>query len=1150
MKKLILLIPILAAFFSCEENVAQNPAPLPNGIYIGKSTVPSTGVKDGVMYYNETLDTLFVRRLGVWEALALQKDAGSGGTSLPIDATDVNPGTVSNTEFGYIDGVTSNVQTQLNGKQGTLTFDNTVTNGSANPVTGDGIFDYINGLTASDITNIPTGGDTSTDVQGAIDYLISREGFYNDGSFFKQGTYRVDTGTYGAAYDFAGFTFNDDIIAVTIDGQEYLFYNKAILRDGENNSVPELYLNTVYQFYNSGASVPMFVYFDPVSGFTNVDSDYFVFEVNISSGSGFPDPNEFNSIPYAYARAVGSISDGIVSIDDADITESMVTQHEAALSITKSQITDFPIVTADIGNSQVTLAKIQNIGDETLLGNDSGSAGAPQAITVGAGLALSGGTLTAAPLDLLEIGSHDYWEESQFFNNNSTVNDVFNGAAVASGTQNTGVPANDLIIDGFHEGLIVLRSSTTANGGYRYMTPYNNHMFFGEKSRKFVGVFLWNDSFTDRLVRIGFQDCTTEADAVDGAYFEVAGSTVSAKTANNSTRTTDATTITLTIDTWYRFEIESLADGSSINYKVYNDNTEALLFDEDITTNIPSERARAFAAGVIATEASTTASNIIVMSSMGLGTINGYNKAKDFVDVGGGGSTTTDASLLTTGVLANGRVQESNVTQHESALSIAKSQITGLTITSSDVTDGTLVNADINASAAIAVSKLASGTEGYHLAIVSGVPTWVANSSGSTNASDLVSGTLADARLSSNVPLENAQNDFTATQNDFKRLVRMVSASGSPFAVIDFINSDKTSGYGQVGYTTSTTNGMFMANETSLEQLILKDAGGMTFNGEITATSFVGDGSGLTGVTGSGISTDQTNQIINQAARSHSVNTISGNVTLDATNQVVQSGSTIGSSVINLINNNSATITIPNRGSGVNENYAFNLKGTGTKDFVPGSGVSFTTVDASEQGANTAVRFTGGGRLNIVEESNTVFDIDCDGCTWWTPSTAYAPDNLYTEASAVNADNQSASLGSWVNQSGITTGITQSTSHPTVTLGSGRSIKLLYARSGVSFQRLVLPYSGLTTGVSVDVKFYWRRMQGSTGGLAIEATNRSVGGVSTISTATTDTGWSGSEYTYTFTPSTGSGEIRVYGDYNLNTAGNAEFEMTNFVIEQ
>lgn len=43
-----------------------------------------------------------------------------------------------------------------------------------------------------------------------------------------------------------------------------------------------------------------------------------------------------------------------------------------------------------------------------------------------------------------------------------------------------------------------------------------------------------------------------------------------------------------------------------------------------------------------------------------------------------GGSATTDASDLTSGVLADGRVQESNVTQHEAALTITESQISDL----------------------------------------------------------------------------------------------------------------------------------------------------------------------------------------------------------------------------------------------------------------------------------------------------------------------------------------------------------------------------------------------------------------------------------------------------------------------------------------
>ena len=46
---------------------------------------------------------------------------------------------VTATELGYVDGVTSAIQTQINSKQDTLTFDTTPTASSVNPVTSDGI---------------------------------------------------------------------------------------------------------------------------------------------------------------------------------------------------------------------------------------------------------------------------------------------------------------------------------------------------------------------------------------------------------------------------------------------------------------------------------------------------------------------------------------------------------------------------------------------------------------------------------------------------------------------------------------------------------------------------------------------------------------------------------------------------------------------------------------------------------------------------------------------------------------------------------------------------------------------------------------------------------------------------------------------------
>lgn len=53
------------------------------------------------------------------------------------------------------------------------------------------------------------------------------------------------------------------------------------------------------------------------------------------------------------------------------------------------------INTADLTNDAVTYAKIQNVTDNRLLGRSAGSAGDVQELTVGAGLQLTGGVLSA-----------------------------------------------------------------------------------------------------------------------------------------------------------------------------------------------------------------------------------------------------------------------------------------------------------------------------------------------------------------------------------------------------------------------------------------------------------------------------------------------------------------------------------------------------------------------------------------------------------------------------------------------------------------------------------------------------------------------------------------------------------------------------------
>ena len=53
------------------------------------------------------------------------------------------------------------------------------------------------------------------------------------------------------------------------------------------------------------------------------------------------------------------------------------------------------LVTADLAAQLVTYAKIQDVTDARLLGRSAGSAGAPMELTVGTGLSLAAGSLTA-----------------------------------------------------------------------------------------------------------------------------------------------------------------------------------------------------------------------------------------------------------------------------------------------------------------------------------------------------------------------------------------------------------------------------------------------------------------------------------------------------------------------------------------------------------------------------------------------------------------------------------------------------------------------------------------------------------------------------------------------------------------------------------
>jgi hypothetical protein len=223
----------------------------------------------------------------------------------------------------------------------------------------------------------------------------------------------------------------------------------------------------------------------------------------------------------------------------------------------------------------------------------------------------------AAPAGAAPLGLGDWWESYRLSSALTTFG-PFLGAAISSGANNGAIPTSSAL--GHNPLGLFLRSSATANSGYRFMTSSLTTMFFGggvaHKSRF---KFLWR-AFANNTVRIGFHDTANNTDAQDGAYFEVIGATIACKTATAGTRTQAATTYTAVVDAVYTFDVDVNDTATAARFRVYENLNATPVLDQTITTNIPTTYARAFGAGLVATNSGTVAADIGIVYELGLGT--------------------------------------------------------------------------------------------------------------------------------------------------------------------------------------------------------------------------------------------------------------------------------------------------------------------------------------------------------------------------------------------------------------------------------------------------------------------------------------------------------------------------------------------------
>jgi hypothetical protein len=92
------------------------------------STIASTDVLPIVDVGDDITKKISISQIA--SQAPVQSVAGKTGV-VTLAASDIGSGTVDNTEYGYLNGVTSSIQTQLNSKQGTLTLTTTGSSGAA-----------------------------------------------------------------------------------------------------------------------------------------------------------------------------------------------------------------------------------------------------------------------------------------------------------------------------------------------------------------------------------------------------------------------------------------------------------------------------------------------------------------------------------------------------------------------------------------------------------------------------------------------------------------------------------------------------------------------------------------------------------------------------------------------------------------------------------------------------------------------------------------------------------------------------------------------------------------------------------------------------------------------------------------------------------
>ena len=207
-----------------------------------------------------------------------------------------------------------------------------------------------------------------------------------------------------------------------------------------------------------------------------------------------------------------------------------------------------------------------------------------------------------------------FWLQCDFPLQNNTSVAPFLGTAFGGGSVST---LADPALMLKHPGVILIRSSATANSGYRILTSNNAIVLQGNEESNTI----FNSSFvssTGNMV-FGFTDAVGGvAAATNGAFIQVVATSiggpavVTGKNYSSGLTSNTATTGSLTAGEWYHARIKVNSDATLVTFSIYkNDGT--FVWSDTLSTNIPKTAARSVAGGTLAWDSSGGNNDIVAL---------------------------------------------------------------------------------------------------------------------------------------------------------------------------------------------------------------------------------------------------------------------------------------------------------------------------------------------------------------------------------------------------------------------------------------------------------------------------------------------------------------------------------------------------------